>query len=231
MDVSTLKQFLNQTHTYKGLDKLNVFPDNKMKNKPLKWWLQQMDEAPTSDEPFNITQFVTTYRILSQKKLRSSEYMNEVLDWAVNNKAKFRAGLQGSKMVQYRPNITKNEKMEQEREQEAAAEAEKTKEEKKAFRIIASFLNKTALTEYQQHVSDEIGHLLNSPDDFKNLPDMMKDVVEKWHSKKKASKPLSEYQQHVSDEIGHLLKEQDDFENLPEIMKDVVEKWHNKKKG
>jgi len=148
MDVSTLKQFLNSTHTYKGLDKLNVFSDNKMKNKPLKWWLQQMDEAPMSDEPFNVTKFITTYRILSQKKLRSSEYMNEVLDWAVNNKAKFRAGLQNSKMVQYRPNITKNEQIEQEREKEAVAEAEKTNEEKKAFRTIASFLNKEANEKY-----------------------------------------------------------------------------------
>ena len=190
MDVSTLKQFLNSTHTYKGLDKLNVFSENKMKNKPLKWWLQQMDEAPMSDEPFNVTKFITTYRILSQKKLRSSEYMNEVLDWAVNNKAKFRAGLQNSKMIQYRPNITKNEQMEQEREKEAAAEAEKTNEEKKAFRTIACFLNKTALNEYQQHVSDEIGHLLKNSDDFKNLPEIMKDVVEKWHNKKARLMPV-----------------------------------------
>jgi len=142
MDVSTLKQFLTSTHTYKGLNKLDVFSDNKMKNKPLRWWLQLMDETPVSDEPFNVTKFITTYRILSQKKLRSSEYLNEVLDWAINNKSKFKTGLQGSKMVQYRQGITKNEQLEQEREKEAETAESEIKETKKAFSTIASFLNK-----------------------------------------------------------------------------------------
>lgn len=144
MDVSTLKQFLNSIHTYKGLNKLDVFFDNKMKNKPLKWWLEQMDSTSASDEPFNVNKFSSTYRILSSKKLRASEYLNEVLDWAVNNKAKLRAGLQNDKMIQYRQGITKNEQQEQEREKEAA-EATQTEETKKAaFKTISSYLHKQA---------------------------------------------------------------------------------------
>jgi hypothetical protein len=154
-----------------------------MKNKPLKWWLEQMDSTSASDEPFNVNKFSSTYRILSSKKLRASEYLNEVLDWAVNNKAKLRAGLQNDKMIQYRQGITKNEQQEQEREKEAAEASQAEETKKAAFRTISSFLNKTALNEYQQHVSDEIGHLLKTPEDFNNLPDIMNDVVKKWNKK------------------------------------------------
>jgi hypothetical protein len=129
MDATTLQKFLSSVHSYKGLEKLNVFVDNKAKNKPLKWWLQQMDEITPSDEPFNVPKFLTSYRLLSSKKnLYSAKYMDEILDWAVENKSKFKTGLLSSKMQQYRQLITKNEKEEQERESELEKKSSLDKE-------------------------------------------------------------------------------------------------------
>jgi len=138
LDTASVRKFLNSTHT-PGLHKLEIFYNNKSKNKPLKWWLQQMDEMEASDTPFNISQFLSKYKMLSSKKY-AFEYIDEVLDWAMKNKQKFKNGLQHGNMKQYRQNITKNEQQEQQREKEDEAG------DKKAFSVIASFLNKTSKT-------------------------------------------------------------------------------------
>ena len=142
MDVTTLQKLLSSIHNYKGIEKINVFIDNKSKNKPLKWWLQQMDEMTPSEDTFKIPQFIASYRILSSKKnLYSAKYMDEVLDWALENKSKFKAGLMNGKMQQYRQLITKNEKEEKERESELVEK--KSSLDKSALDVdnLQSFLN------------------------------------------------------------------------------------------
>ena len=140
--LGSLQKLLSSIHNYKGIEKINVFIDNKSKNKPLKWWLQQMDEMTPSEDTFKIPQFIASYRILSSKKnLYSAKYMDEVLDWALENKSKFKAGLMNGKMQQYRQLITKNEKEEKERESELVEK--KSSLDKSALDVdnLQSFLN------------------------------------------------------------------------------------------
>ena len=136
-DIASVQKFLNSAHSFKGLEKLNVFYNNKTKNKPLRWWLQEMDSSEASDEPFNTSKFMSTYKIFSQKKLTAAQYLNEVLDWAINNRSKFQNGLKG-KMIQFRPQITKNEDLEKLKEEEDKIS------EKKSFKTIANFLKSGA---------------------------------------------------------------------------------------
>ena len=133
-DIASVQKFLNSIHSFKGLEKLNVFYTNKAKNKPLRWWLEQMDSTESSDEPFNTAQFLSKYKLFSQKTIISAQYLGELLDWAINNKSKFQNGLKGNSMAKYRQYITKNEKDEQQREKEAEGS------NKKAFQSIANFL-------------------------------------------------------------------------------------------
>jgi len=108
MDNITLTQLLNKIHTYQGLGKLNIFFENKNLNKPLQWWLQEIDKAPASE--LDKIKFITDYKRLSTKNLKSIEKLNELLNWIQVNKLKFKKALETNELSKFRSFILNKEK-------------------------------------------------------------------------------------------------------------------------
>ena len=108
MDNTTLTQLLNKIHTYQGLGKLNIFFENKNLNKPLQWWLQEIDKAPATE--LDKIKFIADYKRLSTKNLKSIEKLNELLNWILANKLKFKKALETNELSKFRSFILNKEK-------------------------------------------------------------------------------------------------------------------------
>ena len=108
MDNTILTQLLNKIHTYQGLGKLNIFFENKNLNKPLQWWLQEIDKAPATE--LDKIKFIADYKRLSTKNLKSIEKLNELLNWIQSNRMKFKKALESNELSKFRSFILNKEK-------------------------------------------------------------------------------------------------------------------------
>lgn len=108
MDSATLTKLLIKIHTYPSAGKLNIFFENKNLNKPLQWWLKEIDKSPSSE--LDKTSFLSNYKRLSNKKLHSMERLDELLNWIQANIIKFKNALESNELSKFRSFILNKEK-------------------------------------------------------------------------------------------------------------------------